>query len=426
MSRLTQSKLSILTDGFYSDGTVTGLYYRVRGDYRCWVFRRQINGKRIELGLGGADADLSSVRREASSLRALSSKEFLQRLSDEEAAKEEKKQKEQEAQIPTFREAALAFRREKIEFKDWEEDSLTDVNRVARWENHVFPVIGDKRVDEVTLEDIVQIKKNIADKPSVVVKAIQSIKQVFDWAIGKKYLGNLNPGDRNGPLQHLIGKLTYESENFGAINAGQLPDFIKEVYESGTTRDKLLIFSILTATRSKTARFIRWEDIDWDEKLWWISRFNLKVKKNKGLVVPLSDQAIDILKSMGVEKDGWIFQGQSHKYLYASVFSVLFSELNKDRVATGKPAWQDEEQSKDLGKYIKPTQHGTARGTFCTWALSDEYDNDQRFDSLVVEQALHHKIDKKYNGAYNRNKYLRRRRELMQAWADFCFSKVKK
>lgn len=72
MARLTQAKLASLPDGLHNDGSVVGLYCRVRGEYRSWVFRRQIAGKRIELGMGGATMDLATARREASKLRALS------------------------------------------------------------------------------------------------------------------------------------------------------------------------------------------------------------------------------------------------------------------------------------------------------------------------------------------------------------------
>ena len=51
--------------------------------------------------------------------------------------------------------------------------------------------------------------------------------------------------------------------------------------------------------------------------------------------------------------------------------------------------------------------------------------NDKRFSAKVAELCLHHKIDDTYNGAYERNKAVKSRQEMMQAWADYCYSLTK-
>ena len=428
MARLTQAKLASLPDGLHNDGSVVGLYYRVRGEYRSWVFRRQIDGKRIELGMGGATMDLATARREASKLRALSADDFRKHLEEKAAAKEEAKQREKAAKIPTLKEAAFLYRAHKLEVGDWTEGIGTDRDSTSIWKNHVFPVLGEIKVDQLVPSDMVELQKKLIDDPLVFTRCLRSVKHILDWIFAEDVF-RANPANRDGPLKQLLGKIDIESENYGAVNPEDLPDFIKELTENPNDSAKLFLFSVLTATRSKTVRLAKWEDIDLDEKLWWIQSEDLKIKANGSLVVPLSDQAIDILKSVGIKKEGWVFVGDKGNHYCPTIFSTLIKNANEARKAVGLPIWIDKAQTKERGKKDKPiipTQHGTARGTFCTWALSDEYDNDQRFDSLVVEQALHHKIDKKYNGAYNRNKYLRRRRELMQAWADFCFSKVEK
>ena len=48
--------------------------------------------------------------------------------------------------------------------------------------------------------------------------------------------------------------------------------------------------------------------------------------------------------------------------------------------------------------------------------------NDKRFSASIAELCLHHKIDDAYNGAYERNQALKSRAEMMQAWADYCYS----
>lgn len=73
---------------------------------------------------------------------------------------------------------------------------------------------------------------------------------------------------------------------------------------------------------------------------------------------------------------------------------------------------------------MRPTQHGIARATFRTWSQDDALGNDLRFDARTAELCLHHKVPDAYNGAYERNSSMIRRREMMEAWAKFCFSKA--
>jgi integrase len=41
------------------------------------------------------------------------------------------------------------------------------------------------------------------------------------------------------------------------------------------------------------------------------------------------------------------------------------------------------------------------------------------FDPLVIEHPLAHTVPDALGTAYNRTRYLKRRREMMQAWADY-------
>ena len=72
------------------------------------------------------------------------------------------------------------------------------------------------------------------------------------------------------------------------------------------------------------------------------------------------------------------------------------------------------------------TAHGTARASFRTWAQDDKLGNNKRFDERIAELCLHHKITDAYNGAYERNEAIKSRTEMMQAWADYCYSGLNK
>jgi integrase len=62
------------------------------------------------------------------------------------------------------------------------------------------------------------------------------------------------------------------------------------------------------------------------------------------------------------------------------------------------------------------TVHGF-RSSFSTWARERS-----GFSEEVIEHALAHGHKSKVIAAYARTTRLDERRELMQAWADYCFS----
>ena len=61
---------------------------------------------------------------------------------------------------------------------------------------------------------------------------------------------------------------------------------------------RCLQFAILTATRSGNAREALWEEINWDKKQWIIPAEKMKASANGDHVVPLSEQAIELIHSM--------------------------------------------------------------------------------------------------------------------------------
>lgn len=72
---------------------------------------------------------------------------------------------------------------------------------------------------------------------------------------------------------------------------------------------------------------------------------------------------------------------------------------------------------RDLG-YATLTVHGF-RSTFRDWV-----GDATEFPGEIAEAALSHAVGDQTERAYRRGDALERRRRLMQAWADFCLSKM--
>lgn len=78
---------------------------------------------------------------------------------------------------------------------------------------------------------------------------------------------------------------------------------------------------------------------------------------------------------------------------------------------------------KRKGVLVIATQHGTSRASFKTWTKTGE--NRKLFDEEAVELCMAHKLQDDYGGAYNRATLEPERRQVMEAWGQYCFSKLK-
>jgi integrase len=83
--------------------------------------------------------------------------------------------------------------------------------------------------------------------------------------------------------------------------------------------------------------------------------------------------------------------------------------MNEARAKAGKPLWADPMQG---GREVVP--HGF-RSTFRDWV-----DEDTLFAGWLAEAALAHAKGDKVEAAYKRGVALKKRRKLMDAWAQQC------
>jgi integrase len=151
-------------------------------------------------------------------------------------------------------------------------------------------------------------------------------------------------------------------------------------------------FTILTAGRAGMTTGARWPEIDRQAALWHVPA--ARMKGDKAHRVPLSREVLAILEIMAEWRTGsLIFPGQriGRPLSVASLAKAL-------RSAGGG----------------KATTHGTARSTFKDWASERT-----TFPAEVSEMALAHTIGNETEAAYRRGELLRKRAQLMEAWARF-------
>ena len=114
-------------------------------------------------------------------------------------------------------------------------------------------------------------------------------------------------------------------------------------------------------------------------------------------VVPLSDQAIELLRGLmvdGMPNGEYVFPARNRRdHLGTSAMLDLLERLK----------WND-----------RTTTHGI-RSAFKTWATERT-----NYPREVVELCLSHVQGDPLERAYQRGDIIEKRRQLMQAWADYC------
>jgi integrase len=221
-------------------------------------------------------------------------------------------------------------------------------------------------------------------------------------------------------LQSLLPKphkKTRKSVPVASLPHRQLPALYAELTAvgegPGLKAARVLRFLILTSVRLKEGRGARLSEIDYDKKLWTIPAQRMKIK-DEDFIVPLSDQALAVLREMqdGAERDtndGFIFPGRwSHQCIGRNAIHLALARLQGD----GDPRWLD-----DRGRKI--TVHGF-RSTMATWAQEQRSaDGVRLFDQETIDGALAHFIGG-VTGVYQRSQHLEARRKLASAWGAFA------
>ncbi|WP_338548961.1 tyrosine-type recombinase/integrase [Roseovarius phycicola] len=154
-----------------------------------------------------------------------------------------------------------------------------------------------------------------------------------------------------------------------------------------------LKFQILTMVRPGEVRGATKHEIDRVERKWTISQDRMKMRREH--VVPLSDQAFEIVVALWPEVEGV-------ELLFPSVMSNRRQLSNNTlNSALRRMGYQKDEV----------TAHGF-RATASTIL------NSRGFDPEVIEAALAHQDKNEIRRTYNRATYFDQRVELMQTWAD--------
>lgn len=380
----TQVKQAKVKDKEYTLPDGDGLELRIRptGSKR-WVFRYQkpFTKQRSNLGLGTyPEVSLADARKVRTNFRKLLKQDI-----DPKEHKEEHARKQSEAALNTFSHVAANW----FEVK---KTQVTENHGIDLWrsiENHLIPPLGKMPISKITAPKTIEVLKPIAAKGSLetVKRLCQRLNEVMNYAVNTGLI-------HANPLTGIRAAFQKpQKQNMPTISPEELPQLMKDIsYASIKLVTRYLIeWQLHTMVRPSEAAGAKWQEIDFENKLWIIPAERMKKKREHA--VPLTEQTLDILARLKP------LSGH-REYLFPADRNPR-SHINEQ---TANMAL------KRMGYEKRLVAHGLR-------ALASTTLNQQGFDPDVIEAALAHIDKNEVRRAYNRADYLERRRVMMDWWS---------
>lgn len=380
--KLTKKLVENLSAGRHGDGG--GLYLVVDpSGSRRWIVRVVVKGQRnakgaplrTDFGLGGADVvTLNQARERALEYRRMAKAGLNPRFN---MARE----------IPCFEEIAKQVHVDRL--PTWKNPKHGD-QWINTLRDYAFPKIGRMPVDSIGQPEVLICLSPIwTAKHETARRVAQRIKTVLDVAKSQGFRSGENPVTAIQDAQ-VLPRVKAKPKHHSAMAWKDVPAFYADLKTRDAISAKALRFTCLTASRTTEVLEMKWGEVDLEARLW-----TCPAERMKGSVlhrVPLSDEALAILKPLREMKSDYVFEGQKrHKPLSNMAMLMLLRRMGVESV----------------------TVHGF-RSTFRDWA-SEIADAPRE----VSEMSLAHKVGSDVERAYARSDLLKKRRILMSQWSQF-------
>ena len=386
---LTDTKLRTLKprEAAYRVADSNGLCIEVRPrGSKVWRYRYRHAGNASIATLGEYPAmTLAEARAERDKARALVKKG----TSPSHAAKAERVARQEKA-LTTFSIVASEF----IAKREKEGMGAGSVERSRRLIEKDLAGIAQIPVDEVSAPTLLAALRKM-EKRGIVESAHRArglANQVFRYAIAT------GRAERN-PAADLIGALERpQTTHFASII---LPTKIGELlraiysYQGSVVTVAALKLAPMVFVRPGELRAAEWSEIELDKATWDIPAEKMKMKQPH--VVPLSEQAIEVLR----ELHSITGRGQ---YVFPSVRSIR-RPMSENTINAAL---------RYMG-FDSDTMTGHGFRAMARTVLDEELN----FPVDHIEHQLAHAIRDANGRAYNRTSHLPARRKMMQAWSDY-------
>lgn len=190
--------------------------------------------------------------------------------------------------------------------KSWETD-------VSLLKNHLLPRFGTRYLDEISRIDIVRMhadRRASGAAPGSANRLLIMMRYIFNLALRWEVPGIKGNPTKNVPL------MAEDNKKERYLNEDEARRLYGAVCESENTMLQYIVpMLILTGARKREVLDAKWEDFDFDRRLWRIPT----TKLGKPRHVPLSDGVMNLLSSME-RKGDWVFANPKTNKPFVSIF----------------------------------------------------------------------------------------------------------
>ncbi|MES9933555.1 MAG: integrase arm-type DNA-binding domain-containing protein [Candidatus Sedimenticola sp. PURPLELP] len=353
---------------------------------KWWRFKYRFEGKEKQLSLGVyPDVSLKDARERRNDAR----KQVAAGIDPSEHRKARKASRDEQS-ANSFEVVAREWYTKHS--PNW---SANHANRIIRrLERDIFPWIGGKAIAGITALQLLESIRRIEQRGALETahRALGNCGQVFRYAIATGRAERDPSGDLRGALQPVKGT------HFASVTE---PKKVAEVlraldgYEGTLPVRCALRLAPLVFVRPGELRHAQWEDIDLETAEW---RYTV-TKTNTQHIVPLAQQAIDILRELKP------LTGHG-RYVFPSARNPKGDKPMSDNAilaAMRRMGISKEEMSGHGFRAMARTILDEVLG----------------FRPDYIEHQLAHAVRDPNGRAYNRTAHLPERRKMMQEWADY-------
>lgn len=361
-----------------------GLYLWVYADgKKWWRFRYRHQGKEKLIALGAwPTVSLKEAREQAEKHRSAHKRGL-----DPDAVRKAEREVYAARTTNSFEVVAREWWHKKK--AEWSESHKSRI--LVSLEHDVFPWIGDKPIAEITPPEILETLRRVENRGAVETahRIMGRCSMVFRYGVATGRCVFDPTRDLRGALKPVV------SGHMAAITEpAKVGELLRAIdgYHGSFVVSSALRLSPLVFVRPGELRQAEWKDFNFADNEW---RFAAS-KTHQSHIVPLSRQAILILQDIRkLTGDG--------RYVFPGLSPDRPMSNNAILAAFRRMGIGPEEM----------TGHGfrAMARTLLEEAL--------HYPIEIIEQQLAHEVKDIHGRAYNRTKHLERRREMMQAWADY-------
>ncbi len=391
---------SLKTPGYHADGD--GLYLQISpAGARSWIFRYRFGDRRREKGLGPfQDVGLADARAARDALRlgllkgidplagraAMPGKVKPATPSEVSAglAASPPMQPTEGANLLECWTAYVAAQEGGWRGRKTKDGWMRSIERHAK-------AIQHKPVAAIDVDDVLAVLQPLwLTKAESAGKLRERLEKVLDYARVRKLRSGENPAIWRGNLVHLLPpRPKLQRGHMPALPYERMPDLMARLAASKGMSARALEFTILTVARETMTLEATWHEIG--EDLWTLDASRMK---ERAFRQPLSTGARAVLEKIRPvvpRRNQLIFESQKGGVMSNMAMDMLLRDL--------APGY---------------TPHGM-RSTFRDWA-----GDETEFAREVIEECLAHVVGDDTERAYRRGDALKKRRDVLQSWSDYC------